>query len=99
MPYASANAGTRLCYEEAGRGTPIVFIHEFAGDYRSSEPQMRFFGRYSRCIAYNARGFPASDVPGEAARPLARRRRLRLRGRAGKQKEIPCRVRDGGGFL
>ena len=40
-----------------------MFVHEFAGDYRSWEPQMRFFGRRHRCIAYAARGYPPSDVP------------------------------------
>jgi pimeloyl-ACP methyl ester carboxylesterase len=68
MPHASAKDGTRLYYEEAGSGTPVVFIHEFAGDCRSWEPQLRFFARYFRCIAYNARGFPPSEVPGEAAK-------------------------------
>ena len=67
MPHAIAKDGTRLYYEEAGSGTPLIFIHEFAGDYRSWEPQMRFFGRYFRCIAYNARGFPPSDIPAEAS--------------------------------
>jgi pimeloyl-ACP methyl ester carboxylesterase len=68
MAYASAKDGTRLYYEEAGSGTPLVFVHEFAGDYRSWEPQMRFFARTFRCIAYNARGFPPSDVPEDGAR-------------------------------
>jgi pimeloyl-ACP methyl ester carboxylesterase len=68
MAYATAKDGTRLYYEEAGSGTPLIFIHEFAGDYRSWEPQMRFFARYYRCIAYNARGFPPSDIPEDAAR-------------------------------
>src|SRR4029077_15869955 len=68
MPHAAARDGSRLYYEEAGSGTPVLFIHEFAGDYRSWEPQLRFFSRYFRCIAYNARGFPPSDVPEEAAR-------------------------------
>ena len=68
MTYASASDGTRLYYEQAGSGTPVIFIHEFAGDYRSWEPQMRFFARYFRCIAYNARGFPPSDVPEDGAR-------------------------------
>ena len=68
MAYASAKDGTRLHYEEAGSGTPLIFIHEFAGDHRSWEPQMRFFARYFRCIAYNARGFPPSDVPENGAR-------------------------------
>ena len=55
--------GVRLHYEEAGSGTPIVFVHEFAGDVRSWEPQVRYFSRRYRCIAYCARGYPPSDVP------------------------------------
>jgi len=55
--------GIELYYEEAGEGTPMVFVHEFAGDYRSFEPQMRHFARRYRCVAYNARGYPPSDVP------------------------------------
>ena len=62
MPYATSD-GARLYYEEAGKGTPIVFVHEFADDLHSWEPQMRFFSRRYRCIAYNARGYPPSDVP------------------------------------
>jgi pimeloyl-ACP methyl ester carboxylesterase len=68
MPHATADDGVKLYYEEAGSGTPLLFIHEFAGDHRSWEPQMRFFARYFRCIAYNARGFPPSDVPEDGAK-------------------------------
>jgi pimeloyl-ACP methyl ester carboxylesterase len=53
----------RLYYEEAGKGTPIVFVHEFSGDLRSWEGQLRHFSRRYRCIAFNARGYPPSDVP------------------------------------
>lgn len=63
MPHLSTSDGVRLYYEETGSGAPIVFVHEFAGDHRSWEPQMRWFGRRYRCIAYSARGFPPSDVP------------------------------------
>ena len=63
MPYATASDQTRLYYEEAGSGTPILFVHEFAGDHRSWEPQMRYFARSHRCIAYSARGYTPSDVP------------------------------------
>ena len=66
MPHVTTDDGVRLFYEEAGEGVPIVFVHEFAGDHRSYEPQLRHFARNYRCIAYNARGFPPSDVP-EAA--------------------------------
>jgi len=62
MPYAYAD-GVKLYYEETGSGQPVIFVHEFAGDYRSWEPQVRFFSRRYRCITYNARGYPPSDVP------------------------------------
>ncbi len=67
VTHAKANDGTRLYYEEVGTGTPLLFVHEFAGDYRSWEPQVRFFGRYFRCITYSARGFPPSDVPDDSS--------------------------------
>ncbi len=63
MPHLSTDDGVKLYYEEAGSGTPVVFVHEFAGDSRSWEPQMRYFARRYRAIAFNARGYPPSDVP------------------------------------
>ena len=63
MPHLTTDDGVRLHYEEVGSGTPILFLHEFAGDLRSWEPQVRFFSRTNRCIVYNARGYPPSDVP------------------------------------
>ena len=65
MPTIRTDDGVNLHYEEAGSGTPMVFVHEFAGDSRSWEPQMRFFARRYRCITFNARGYPPSDVPGD----------------------------------
>jgi pimeloyl-ACP methyl ester carboxylesterase len=63
MPMLATDDGVNLYYEEAGSGTAIVFVHEFGGDYRSWEQQVRHFSRRYRCIAYNARGYPPSDVP------------------------------------
>jgi pimeloyl-ACP methyl ester carboxylesterase len=63
MPSIKTDDGVALYYEEAGAGTPLVFVHEFGGDHRSWEPQLRHFSRTYRCIAYNARGYPPSDVP------------------------------------
>jgi pimeloyl-ACP methyl ester carboxylesterase len=63
MPHIVTDDGIRLYYEEAGEGIPVVFVHEFAGDYRSYELQMRYFARHYRCVAYNARGYSPSDVP------------------------------------
>lgn len=65
MPYAPSD-GARIYYEETGRGTPILFIHEFAGDQRSWEDQMRHFGRGWRGITWGARGYPPSDCPADA---------------------------------
>ena len=62
MPYANSG-GVKLYYEEVGTGTTIIFLHEFAGDCRSWEPQMRFFSNRYRCVCYNARGYPPSDIP------------------------------------
>lgn len=67
MHYAQTDDGFSLYYEETGEGEAIVFVHEFAGDYRSWEPQVRFFGRRYRCITYNARGYPPSSVPDDPA--------------------------------
>jgi pimeloyl-ACP methyl ester carboxylesterase len=63
MPTVTASDGTKLYYEEAGAGTPIVFVHEYAGDYRTWEPQLRYFSRQHRCITFSARGYPPSDIP------------------------------------
>lgn len=65
MPTIRTDDGVDLYYEEAGSGIPMVFVHEFAGDYRSWEPQMRFFSRRYRCIAYSARGYHPSAVPSD----------------------------------
>ena len=67
MPYVLSEE-TRLYYEESGTGVPIVFVHEFADDLRGWEPQLRFFSRRYRCIAFNARGYPPSDVPKAASK-------------------------------
>ena len=68
MPHLTPDDGVKLFYQETGAGVPIVFVHEFAGDVRSWEAQLRHFGRRYRCIAYNARGYPPSDVPAEVER-------------------------------
>ena len=63
MPTLTTDDGVELACEDTGSGTPVVFVHEFAGDLRSWEPQVRYLSRRYRCITYNARGFPPSAVP------------------------------------
>lgn len=65
MSFIKTDDNVELFYESTGEGEPIIFVHEFAGDYRSWEPQVNYFSRYNRCITYNARGYYPSDVPKE----------------------------------
>jgi len=67
MPHRPARDGTRLYYEEAGQGSAVIFVHEYAGDFRSWEPQMRHFSRSHRCVTFSQRGYPPSDVPTDGA--------------------------------
>lgn len=62
MPLAPSQ-GARIYYEETGQGTPILFVHEYGGDHRSWDDQMRHFGRGWHAITMAARGYPLSDAP------------------------------------
>ena len=66
MPLAPSD-GARIYFEETGAGQPIIFVHEFAGDYRTWDDQMRHFGRGWRCLTMSARGYPKSDAPTDEA--------------------------------
>jgi pimeloyl-ACP methyl ester carboxylesterase len=67
MGRATSEGGVGLHYEEAGEGTPVLFVHEFAGDHRSWEGQVRALARRHRCVTFAARGYPPSDVPTDPA--------------------------------
>lgn len=67
MPYVTTDDGVQLYYEECGAGTPVIFVHEYAGDHRAWEAQMRHFGQRYRAITFAARGYPPSDVPNDVA--------------------------------
>ena len=73
MPHLATDDNVKLYYEETGSGAPVVFVHEYAGDYRSWEPQVRHLAKRYRCITFNARGFPPSEVPQEVASYSQRR--------------------------
>jgi pimeloyl-ACP methyl ester carboxylesterase len=66
MPFATTQDGVKLHYESEGGGPPIVFVHELAGTWQSFAPQIAALKSRYRCIAYNARGYPPSDVPPSA---------------------------------
>ena len=63
MSFIKTDDNVKLYYEIVGKGEPIIFVHEFAGDHRSWEPQVNYFSRYNQCITYCARGYHPSEVP------------------------------------
>ena len=63
MSFIKTDDNVKLFYESTGKGEPIIFVHEFAGDYRSWEPQINYLSRYYQCISFCARGYPPSEVP------------------------------------
>ena len=64
MPFVTHH-DVRLHVEVSGRGPPIVFAHESAADHRQWAEQVAVLSDRYRCITYNARGYPPSDVPAE----------------------------------
>ena len=66
MPKTTIN-GVEIYYEEHGAGEPLVWTHEYAGDYRSWAPQVRALSRRYRVITYSNRGYLPSAVPSDPA--------------------------------
>jgi 3-oxoadipate enol-lactonase len=62
--FAAVN-GTRLYYEAAGQGQPLVLIHGFGLDHRLWDEQFRDYARRYRVVRYDLRGFGRSDVPSD----------------------------------
>jgi len=55
--------GTRLYYEVAGKGDPIVLIHGNGGDCRHWDDQFEVFAKSHKVIRYDVRGYGKSAVP------------------------------------
>jgi pimeloyl-ACP methyl ester carboxylesterase len=55
--------GTRLYYEVAGSGEPVVLVHAFTLDTRMWDDQFELLARDFRVIRYDARGFGKSAPP------------------------------------
>jgi 3-oxoadipate enol-lactonase len=54
---------TRLYYELAGSGEPLVFIHGFGADNRTWNDQFDAFAHHYQVLRYDMRGFGQSAVP------------------------------------
>jgi len=58
--------GLTISYDDLGKGAvPIIFIHGFPFDKSSWQPQMEFFKKTNRVIAYDIRGFGKSSSGNE----------------------------------
>ncbi len=72
--FADVN-GTRLAYEIAGDGPPVVLIHGFSLDSRMWDDQFAALAARHRVVRYDARGFgtsaPFGDTPYTHADDLA----------------------------
>jgi pimeloyl-ACP methyl ester carboxylesterase len=56
--------GVKLCFEEAGSGTPpLLFVHGWTCDHTFFTPQFEYFRGAHRVIAVDLRGHGASDKP------------------------------------
>jgi pimeloyl-ACP methyl ester carboxylesterase len=63
MAYVTASDGVKLYCEPKGKGAAIVLLHEFGGTCRSFDKQVSAWQSRYLCVAFNARGYPPSDVP------------------------------------
>jgi pimeloyl-ACP methyl ester carboxylesterase len=65
MTLVPSRDGTKIYAESSGPedGVPVVFVHELAGSCRSFDLQVAAWRDKYRCIVFNARGYPPSDVP------------------------------------
>ena len=62
--FAEVN-GTRLYYEIAGSGHPLVFLHGFTFDTRMWDDQFDAFAQHYRVVRYDMRGYGKSALPTE----------------------------------
>ena len=54
--------GVRLHVEQVGEGSAVIFVHEFAGDHRSWEPQNAFSRSPHKCVTLRrTRLFPLAS--------------------------------------
>jgi len=63
MPHVITSNGYDIGYDEAGDGdlTPIVFLHGVGSDKSVWRPQLEYFGRTRRAVAFDYPGYGDSD--------------------------------------
>jgi pimeloyl-ACP methyl ester carboxylesterase len=53
----------KLHCEDRSAGPAVLFVHEYGGSCRSFDVQVEAFRARHRCVVFNARGYPPSEVP------------------------------------
>jgi pimeloyl-ACP methyl ester carboxylesterase len=66
MKHVQSADGAKIHCEENGTGVAVVFVHEYGGSCRSFDGQVEAFRKDYRCVTFNARGYPPSQVPASA---------------------------------
>jgi len=80
MPAIVTDDGVEAARRGDRQGDPLLFVHEFAGDHRSWEPQVTVsFSAAYRCVTYAATRLPAVGCAHRPGGVLARSARSRTR--------------------
>lgn len=76
--YINVEDGGRLYYEQAGEGTPVIFIHGHSFDHFEWDPQFYAMRKQYRVIRYDVRGYGRSSLPKEFSSTLHARDTIAL---------------------
>lgn len=63
MPYLTMQDGTKIYYEDQGKGEVLLFVHGLQSSHLKIMPFINEFKGQYRCICYDHRGHEASDMP------------------------------------
>lgn len=63
MPYYATQDGTKLYYEDIGKGETILFLHGLGSSHIKIKNFINEFKSEYRCVYYDHRGHEPSDVP------------------------------------
>ena len=63
MPYYTTQDGTKLYYEDVGKGETILFLHGLGSSHIKIKNFINEFKSEYRCVYYDHRGHEPSDVP------------------------------------
>ena len=63
MPYLTVQDGTKIYYEDQGKGETILFCHGLASSHLKLKQFINEFKSEYRCVSYDHRGHESSEIP------------------------------------